>query len=485
MDTKLTLSLAILGETLQIERPWISSGLDGRLPFYNEPEIYEKNWGYSAYCRNMMQANNWCPFEIRRMEATLPGVTNVYFACSMKLPEPTAEHSNCTTKGCIAHKPLQTALHLSGCDGGCKTYQSDEGELVKWINEDKTPLIVWTDADRVKVSAHDMNTKKVVPFVALTHSWQDGIFDGGKDARGGNNRCIHMCQIEKLQETCDSLLRDKKPEGSQKVYFWIDVLCIPREAAVRSIAINQMQKIYSRARTVLVWDRNLIKTGKTGSPIEMNMRIRMSNWTQRMWTLQEAVLASDLHVQFRDGSVSIKGLKEARDEAKNDIEHQYHHVWKAGHPFSSAVFKLRQSNEDYRVQRLWEAVQFHLVTEPEQETIVLANILKLKVDKLEKVGHRHDDTSVIKIERMAKFLDMLDEQPGLGIPSGIIFVSASKLQKNGYAWAPETWLTKQAHSYPLMRPLHQVGSMMKDGFLVEFPGLIIHCPKVSLETETF
>ena len=487
LDTKLTLSLAILGETLQLERPKIPSGLDGRVQFYNEPNIQEKNWGYSTYCRKMLQESEWCPFEIRRMESTLIGVANAYLICRMKPPKPKVDHSKCTIWSCIAIRSVQTALHMGCCNGvNCKTDKIDEAQLVKWISQGKTPLVTLTDARGMECSAHDLKKEKVVAFVALTHSWEDGIMESGKDARNKNDRCMHRCQLEKIQETCNRLLKDKKnPDNPKEIYLWIDVLCLPREASVRGSAINQMKNIYSKAATVLVWDRNLIQTRKTGSTIELNMRIRMSSWAQRLWTLQEAVLANDLQVQFKDDTVNVEELQEARDEARNDIDHPYHHVWKAGHPFSSAVWKLRQPKEDYRVQRAWEAVQFRLVTAPEDETVVLANVLKLNVTELEEIGDLLEEPDVVASKRMVKFLHMLDGQPGLGIPSGIIFLPPPKLRVEGYGWAPRTWLTKQAHSYPLMRPLRQTGSMMKQGFLVEFPGIILHCPHVSLEKEKF
>lgn len=421
------------------------------------------------------------------MEATLTRVTTVFLISNMKPPRPEVDHSQCTTWGCTAKKPLQNALHMSGCDAvDCKTDRLDEGRMVEWIRGGKTPLVTLTDATGMEYSAYDLKKDKDVDFVAVTHCWEDGIVQSGKDARGGNNRSMHRCQLDKIQETCDRLFKVKKSTGgSKKIYLWIDVLCLPREASTRASAINQMKTIYSKARTVLVWDRQLIQTPKTSSAIEMNMRVRMSNWSQRLWTLQEAVLATDLHVQFEKGTVSVKELEEARDQARNDIYHDYHHVWKAGHPFSFAVWKLRQPQEDYRVQRAWEAVQFRLVKEPQDEAIIIANVLKLDVKGLEEIGDPLENPSKIAAKRMVKLLKMLDQKPGLGIPSGIIFLPPPKLDVEGYGWAPETWLSKQAHAYPLMRPQRLAGSLMKQGFLVEFPGLILHCPRVSLETEKF
>ena len=45
LNSKLTLSLAILGETLQLELPEIPCSQDGRLQFYNNQNKHAMNWG--------------------------------------------------------------------------------------------------------------------------------------------------------------------------------------------------------------------------------------------------------------------------------------------------------------------------------------------------------------------------------------------------------------------------------------------------------
>ena len=228
-----------------------------------------------------------------------------------------------------------------------------------------------------------------------------------------------------------------------------------------------------------------MQTPRCDSAIKSNLMVRMSNWAQRLWTLQEAVLARDLHIQFKDGTVSVMELEDAKTEAMENTHHEHHFVWKAGFPFSSAVSALRQPQEDYRVQRAWEAVQFRLLKEPKDETIVIANVLKLDVKMLEEIGDPLEESELEAQKRMIKLLEMLDQQPGLGIPSGIIFLPPPKLRVEGYGWAPKTWLSKQAHAYPLMRPQLLAGSMMKQGFHVEFPGIVLHCPHTSLGEEMF
>jgi hypothetical protein len=86
---------------------------------------------------------------------------------------------------------------------------------------------------------------------------------------------------------------------------------------------------------------------------------------------------------------------------------------------------------------------------------------------------------------MAKLLHILDTTPGLGIPSGIIFLPGRKLPIPGLEWAPSTWLTKHLHPHRLYRPVKQAATLMKDGALVQFPGIVLHCPIKPVEKPEF
>jgi hypothetical protein len=65
----------------------------------------------------------------------------------------------------------------------------------------------------------------------------------------------------------------------------------------------------------------------------------------------------------------------------------------------------------------------------------------LNVTDIERVGDNTDEKS-IAAKRMAKFLDLIDATPGLGIPLGIIFLRSPRLRiegvrkTKGYGWAP-------------------------------------------------
>ncbi|CAO2652275.1 Nn.00g005580.m01.CDS01 [Neocucurbitaria sp. VM-36] len=123
---------------------------------------------------------------------------------------------------------------------------------------------------------------------------------------------------------------------------------------------------------------------------------------------------------------------------------------------------------------------------PHDEALILASVLGLDVTKIQEIdGINKDGTREpmerVAAKRMIRLLDLMDQTRSLGIPSGIIFLPRSDFppgmnEVKGYTWAPSTWLSKQAHSYPLFRPEKQIGTIGKHGLFVHFPGLILHCP---------
>ena len=109
----------------------------------------------------------------------------------------------------------------------------------------------------------------------------------------------------------------------------------------------------------------------------------------------------------------------------------------------------------------------------------------MDVAAIQQINTSSTDRGDIANKRMAKFLHMLDATPGLGIPSGIIFLPGSKLSIEGFEWAPSTWLTKHLHPHRLFDPAGQAATLMRDGAHVRFPGILLHCPNKAVEKPTF
>jgi len=91
----------------------------------------------------------------------------------------------------------------------------------------------------------------------------------------------------------------------------MDTLCVPVHSsakALRKKAIQLLGKTFHEASAVLVLDRELeIVQSNKASFLELGLRILCSGWMKRLWTLQEATLASEalggdkLYFQMQDG----------------------------------------------------------------------------------------------------------------------------------------------------------------------------------------
>lgn len=491
-DEKLTTSLAVLGETLQQARPQIFTHLQERSAFWRHPETEEHRWGYSEYVRTRLLKSGWCSYDVYRLESITPSVSAMYYASDMKPQQQSRNHSKCSWLACVAPKKGKKVMHIDVDCTDCAKHGVVGGDaaLTSIIEDGKTPMVTWTK-EGLQVKGYDLQ-KDTPSFGAVSHAWEDRILASNTDASNQNDRKAHQCQLKHLQLQFDDLL------GTSGQPFWVDILCIPRDASVKGTAIDQTKDIYHKAGAVLVWDRGLLGCSKSDNKraIENNLRIITSDWSQRLWTFSETVRAENLHIAFDKGTVSVKTLEKARDLARDDMRHQYHHIWKVGRPFSSPVAAFRETQperklkmghrprgaaeeQDLRVQRAWHAVQFRSVTEPTDETLVLAHVLEMDVKEILKVNPSDPGCAA---KRMVLFLDLLDATPGLGVPSGIIFLpgphlrSSNVAETKGYGWAPRSWLTRQAHAYPLLRALRPTAGMHKRGLLVTFPGVLLHCP---------
>ena len=492
-DELLVLSIAILGETLQQVRPKAVSLIPGPLQFFRDHSYKETSWGYNPFCRKRMEKSGYCPLEIRRMESSIPSVSNIYYICFIDKHGRQTHSAECTVQACKGKDKRLDPLHMkASCQQEDSTtycrlahIQDRETTLERIVREGMIPLAEVAAGRPVLKGYPKENLPK---FGVMSHSWEEAIVHCKRDSSGEDDRNMLTCQLETLQTTFNNLhasSRNGTPPAN--IPFYVDVLCMPKQTATRAAAINQLKFIYHKASTVLVWDRNLLQRPKNGDIFETCMRIHTGDWITRLWTFQEIVLAQNgaIHIAFdKEQTISVTEIQERRDEAKNNLSDKYHYIRKAGHPFSKAIRNLRKK-PDHRVERAWEAVQYRKIRNAVDETIVLASVLGMDVARIQRINPSPTDGRNVAHERMAEFLHMLDATPGLGIPSGIIFLPGSKLSIEGFEWAPSTWLTKHLHPHRLFDPVGQAATLMRDGALVRFPGILLHCPKKGVEGSTF
>jgi hypothetical protein len=113
--------------------------------------------------------------------------------------------------------------------------------------------------------------------------------------------------------------RALRDNGEQSILFWIDTLCIPAQRHLRQKALSKLHDTFSNADQVVALDAKLQQTSWQTPILKTLMRIRLSKWMTRLWTLEEAILAraGSLCFLFLDGMFA---LDESTEEARRNVD---------------------------------------------------------------------------------------------------------------------------------------------------------------------
>ncbi|GAM43281.1 hypothetical protein TCE0_047r17968 [Talaromyces pinophilus] len=123
-----------------------------------------------------------------------------------------------------------------------------------------------------------------VPFMAVSHVWSDGTGTGAWPG-GEVNRCLYtFFEDIATQFQCDGI--------------WWDTICIPKEKAARTKAIQKIQRNYQDARITLVHDC-FLRNWEWVDAEAACFAILMSPWFSRGWTALELAKSRKVKVVFR------------------------------------------------------------------------------------------------------------------------------------------------------------------------------------------
>jgi hypothetical protein len=93
-----------------------------------------------------------------------------------------------------------------------------------------------------------------------------------------------------------------------KVYFWIDTICVPmgQNDTNKKKAVDQMEQIYRSAVQILVVDP-LLRTMSFETSLDSDIAARLatSSWWTRCWTFQEGILAQPLIFRLADATLKL------------------------------------------------------------------------------------------------------------------------------------------------------------------------------------
>ncbi|OCH92299.1 hypothetical protein OBBRIDRAFT_460938 [Obba rivulosa] len=370
--------------------------------------------------RTEMIADGWCPFTISMLSKS---VCVVGYASTCKPHIRSAgegDHCRCTSETCIMNTIDTNTYANRHITTTCECPRSKpplEAVMNTLLNR-QIPVVTVHDSDKLVDGALEVTCTSScnTPYVAISHVWADGL---GSTTEEG----LPTCQLRRLAILSRSLLLG----GA----FWIDGLCVPKHKDTRKKAIGLMGQTYRDAVAVVVIDSGIRSCSVNATLEEKQLRVITSGWMQRLWTLQEALLAPNLIFEFSDGLVSIQDLLPANPyNAANIVR------CALGSDISSLMGKHAQSgNSPSRAFKalplsdVANSMEWRTTSKLEDETLAIASLLGIDAGEL---------VNLPPEKRMMTLLLKLRN-----LPPNIVFMSGPKLSNDGFGWAPRTLMLRK------------------------------------------
>lgn len=449
-----------------------------------------------------------CPSE-RDMVSHAFSSTSAYYATQLKRPKETSrlDHSNCSDTLCAARQLDENTYCTQHTEDGCICTHLGPSvdEVVSIIRCGRIPLV---SIETVKTSPYlKIKVEPFKPgkrFIALSHVWSDGL---------GNpfQNTLPRCQFLRIKTILDGILSQfnalslinmgalntlsKKFHGSS-LLFWMDTLCIPvqeEHREVRSLAIKSMKSIYEGAFRVLVLDREL-QASPQGVSTEAFMRISLSPWMRRLWTLQEGVCAQRLYIKFADGILDVQAEYEKNsnnyrklggwlDPQKRQISFRL--------PFAQArslywgFLTLRVNVIDRPDQKMIGMKRTIISPSVDQDIRKRCNaIMQAYMAALYRSTSRKEDQFICMASLIGWNLSLLHGLPfqkrmyallstETHLPQGLLFMMGPRMKEPGWTWAVGQFGSSKAVNITV--PLGDIapGTVTERGFAVQYPGLAL------------
>ena len=461
--------------------------------------------------RTRMLKAGWCPYDVAVAKERFTSVQTLYFVSMMKKADTFRDHHGCRDDFCkwnqIKNNEYKTLHCRENC--ACGDISMEVRDLEEHLSTGRLPLLTVKNFNR---SLEDVSIEVVrytgkEKYVAISHVWAYGL---GNPVANSLPRC-RIAQLGKLVsdlgrslETDETLAkkkeqtdmnntsqREKPTLDGGEMHLWIDTLCCPvSPLSLKTLAIVMLEQTYRNADCVLVLDGDLMTYDSTKIPAhECLTRVFTSSWLQRLWTLQEGVLAEErLWFQFENRARSLQELmasmwQQSLDRIvylpfKKELQEQWS-IMRAMWPKSldtrnETALNVRVGKD---LSLLSEGLRYRSVTVESDEALCVATLLQLPVQQIASAPAEVN-------ARMSRVWKLIAAKYG-GIPQRILCLTRPRLEVRGFRWAPKSLLKSDAGAFPKNTMLNRwymwndpnLGKLTDSGLLVKWPGLAVQPKK--------
>ncbi|KAI5837084.1 hypothetical protein DFP73DRAFT_569367 [Morchella snyderi] len=400
-----------------------------------------------------MMANGWCPFTLQALNGRVC-VKGYMSTCKPYIRETSAEHAECTPYSCAQNTidtSNYTAKHAAPvCECGYSKPALED--IIGFLSTGKIPVIQVSTPLGGEFTIVSGSDSSQTPYVAISHVWADGL---GSTTEEG----LPTCQIKRLATMTSQVV----PGGA----FWMDALCVPSKRDMRKRAIGLMAQTYRDAAVVLVVDSGIRSCSLSAPLSEKLLRVASSGWMQRLWTLQEAMLAQKLIFEFSDGLLAADKLIPSGEDNFNpvlmDLAIELHRL------IQTRLYSSLTS--DYYSAELClgdvsRALKFRTSSRLEDETLAISGLLN--IDAFELVNlcpERRMETFLLRIQKL---------------PANVIFISGAKLRRPGFRWASASLMQRVGASVSSAKSLY-TATCTPTGLISEYA--VILFPEIHINGE--
>ncbi|KAH9895811.1 hypothetical protein C8Q73DRAFT_789617 [Cubamyces lactineus] len=421
--------------------------------------------GISLWCTEKLVARGWCPNALPALCAR-PAfyfvVPNLLRLTPYNRDHP-GEHARCREDACllftVADEDQYVPRHVDpACR--CSYIKPSQEDVQGLLSQGRIPIVLLIGEELQVRSA------PAVPYVAISHVWAEGM---GSTTEVG----LPGCMVRRIGGLVQRLLPDAATGAG--AFWWMDSLCVPGVRGQRKRAIGLMAQTYRDAAKVLVVDdsiRTMCSATLPGAslPDETLVRIGVSRWMRRVWTLQEALLARELYFEFKDGLVNVEehllppltlalGAFPARHEAPIFDVREKRRTARS----LNSVLGGDDGEDSMMMENVVRLLRGRRTTKPEDELVAIASLLppRVKLDAL--LATSGVDGRDLAQRRMRVLLLQLRD-----VPRAVPFCVSPRLALPGFAWAPRLLVQDEESAMGTWDGAHGTAVCGEDGLVGEY-----------------